>query len=115
MNTTEYVPNCGLDLSGFVVNDFPITEMREIMLENERSVEETFLLETSSGFDEDWRGTNQEFYKLYSDWCKKYEIRPKSAVGLGRELTPFILKGWLGSYKTNGVHGRIIFVKRISE
>ena len=104
-----------MDLSGFVVNDFPITEMREIMMENERSVEETFLMEIASGLEGDWRGTNQEFYKLYSDWCRKYDIRPKSAVGLGRELTPFIVKGWMGTYKTNGVHGRIIFVKRISE
>jgi hypothetical protein len=105
----------GLELSGFVVNNFPITEIREIMLENERSLEEKFLIEISSDMKEDWRGTSQEFYKLYSEWCRKYEIRPKSAVGLGRELSPFIFKGWLGNYKNHGIHGRIIFVKRISE
>ena len=111
-----YTYLAGLDLSGFVVNAFPVTELRTIMLESEIAPEEAFLHEIAheSATDE-WRGTNQEFYKLYADWCRKYDINAKSAVAFGRDITPFILKGWIGSYKSNGVFYRIINMKNIKD
>lgn len=96
-----------MDLSGFVVSAFPTTELREIMLEAERPVEEMFLTEIAGALEgNEWRGTNQEFYQLYADWCKRYDMRPKTAVAFGRELAPYILKGWIGNFKSNGVSGK---------
>jgi hypothetical protein len=96
-----------LDLSGFVVQMFPITELREIMLDGERSPEEMFLREMAGEMvGDEWRGTNQEFYRLYVDWCRRYEIRPKSAVGFGRDMTPYVLKGWVGKWGSHGNYGK---------
>ena len=64
---------------------------------------------------DEWRGTNQEFYKLYADWCRAYDIRAKSAVGFGRDVAPFILKGWIGTYKSNGIFYRNINIKVIKD
>lgn len=103
-----------LDLSGFVVSAFPTSELREIMLDAERPAEEMFLQEIAGELTGDeWRGTNQEFYQLYADWCKKYEMRPRTAVGFGREMTPYMLKGWIGCYKSHGVHGRTMNIRII--
>jgi hypothetical protein len=108
----HYLQN--LDLRGFVVTAFPVTRLREIMLENERPVEEMFLSEIVGELEGDeWRGTNQEFYRMYVDWCRRYDIRPKSAVSFGREMTPFVLRGWVGTYKTNGIRGRTINIRAI--
>lgn len=106
----------GLDLSGFVVSAFPVTELREIMMDAERSIEEMFLKEVAGELEGDeWRGTNQAFYQLYVEWCRRFDIRPKTAVSFGREMTPFMLKGWVGSYKNNSIHGKIIHNKIIKE
>lgn len=106
----------GLDLSEFVVNAFPVTELRTIMMESEVSPEESFLREIARTSEVDeWRGTNQEFYKLYSDWCRVYDIKAKSAVGFGRDITPFILKGWIRAHKSNGNLYRIINIKNIKD
>jgi hypothetical protein len=35
-------------------------------------------------------------------------MRPKSAVSFGRDLTPFVLKGWVSSRKTSGIHGKFL-------
>jgi hypothetical protein len=103
-----------MDLSDFVVTAFPITQLREIMLENERSVEEMFLTEIAGELEGDeWRGTGQAFYQLYADWCRRFEIRPKTAITFGRDMTSFVLTGWVGTYKSNGIHGRIINIRTI--
>lgn len=103
-----------IDLTGFNVSNFPVTELREIMLDAERPTEEAFLVEMASQLEGDeWRGTNQSFYQLYSNWCNKYEIRPKSAIVFGRDLTPYILKGWVFNYKSHGLHGRGLDLKSI--
>jgi len=79
------------------------------MLDAERTPEESFLIETAADLSgAEWTGTNQEFYRLYSDWCRKYEMRPKSAVGFGRDLTPFVMRGWVVSRKIGGIHGKVI-------
>lgn len=99
----------GLDLTDFVVNEFPVTELRAMMLEAERPVEESFLRESAAEIEGDiWRGTNQEFYCLYAGWCKRYEIRPMSAVAFGRAMTPYVLKGWIANAKSNGEHQKLI-------
>jgi hypothetical protein len=106
----------GMDLTGFIVNAFPVSELREIMMEAERPVEEMFLNEIVTDLEGDeWRGTNQAFYQLYVEWCRKFDIRPKTAVSFGREMTPYILKGWVGAYKNNSIHGKIIYNKIIKE
>ncbi len=70
-----------IDLSGFVVSAFPTSELRVAMMEAEQSVEEMFLHEIALRLPGDeWKGSNAEFYKLYADWCREYEIRPKTAV-----------------------------------
>jgi len=98
-----------MDLSGFNPDAFPVSELREIMLDAERSSEESFLMETAGDLSgAEWIGTNQEFYRLYSDWCRKYEMRPKSAVSFGRDLTPFVLKGWVGKWGSHGSYGKSI-------
>jgi hypothetical protein len=103
-----------LDLSGFVVSAFPTSELREIMLDAERPAEEMFLKEIAEALTGDeWRGTNQEFYQLYADWCKKYEMRPRTAVAFGREMTPYILKGWVGKWGSNGIYGKFIDIHKI--
>jgi hypothetical protein len=105
-----------LDLSGFVVSAFPTSELREIMLDAERPAEEMFLQEIAGELTGDeWRGTNQEFYQLYADWCKKYEMRPRTAVGFGREMTPYMLKGWIGKWGSNGAYGKFIDLKMIRQ
>ena len=86
------------------------------MLDAERSVEEMFLTEISGELTGDeWRGTNQEFYQLYADWCKRYEMRPRTAVAFGREMTPFMLKGWIGKWGSNGAYGKFIDLKKIRQ
>jgi hypothetical protein len=62
---------------------------------------------------DEWRGTNQEFYQLYADWCKKYEMRPRTAVGFGREMTPYMLRGWIGKWGSHGAYGKFIDLKAI--
>ena len=111
-----YAYLAAMDLSDFVVSAFPITELRTIMAESEIALEEAFLramARDSTGAE--WRGTNQEFYKLYADWCRLYEIKAKSSVEFGRDIAPFILKGWIGSYKSHGAHGRILHINVIKE
>lgn len=106
----------GIDLSGFVVNSFPVTELRNIMMESEISPEESFLRDIARESKEDeWRGTNQEFYKLYADWCRLYEMKAKSAIGFGRDISPFILKGFIMNSKNSGVHNKIANLKLIRE
>jgi hypothetical protein len=106
----------GIDLTGFIVNAFPVTELREIMMEAERPIEEMFLREIITDLEGDeWRGTNQAFYQLYVEWCRRFDIRPKTAVSFGREMTPYVLKGWVGTYKNNSIHGKIIYNKIIKD
>jgi hypothetical protein len=106
----------GLDLTGFIVNAFPVTELREIMMEAEQPIEEIFLKEIAGELEGDeWRGTNQAFYQLYVEWCRRFDIRPKSAVGFGREMTPYVLKGWVGKWGSNGSYGKTINLKIIRE
>jgi hypothetical protein len=96
-----------VDLTNFNVSKFPVTELREIMIDAERPTEENFLIEMASQLDGDeWRGSCNTFYQLYANWCNKYDIRPKSTISFGRELTPYMLKGWIFNYKSNGIHGR---------
>jgi hypothetical protein len=103
-----------LDLSGFIVTKFPVTELREVMMDAERPVEEMFLREIAGTLEGDeWSGTNQEFYRIYVEWCRKYDIRPKSAIGLGRDLTPYVMKKWLHSYKNDIVLGKKIDLNKI--
>lgn len=103
-----------LDLTNFVVGKFPVTELREMMMEAERPVEESFLVETATKVEgNEWRGTNQEFYRLYADWCKDYEIKPLSAVGFGRAMTPYILKGWLSDGRNSAVRTKSINLYKI--
>jgi hypothetical protein len=103
-----------LDLSDFIVTKFPVTELREVMMEAERPVEEMFLREVAGDLEGDeWCGTNQEFYRLYIEWCRKYDIRSKSAVGLGRDLTPYVMKGWLCSYKNDALLGKKVHLNKI--
>jgi hypothetical protein len=103
-----------LDLSDFIVTKFPVTELREVMMDAERPVEEMFLRETASELEGDeWSGSNQEFYRIYVEWCRKYDIRPKSAIGLGRDLTPYVMKGWLCSYKNDTVLGKKVHLNKI--
>ena len=103
-----------LDLSDFVVTKFPVTELREVMMDAERPVEEMFLRETANELEGDeWCGSAQEFYQMYVSWCRKYDIRPKSAIGLGRDMTPYMMKKWIDVYKSNGMHGRIINITKI--
>lgn len=53
----------GLDLSNFVVSAFPTSDLREVMLDAERPVEELFLREIADELTGDeWRGTNQEYW-----------------------------------------------------
>ena len=105
-----------LDLRDFVVSAFPTSELREIMLDAERPAEEMFLKEIAGELvGDEWRGTNQEFYQLYADWCKKYEMRPRTAVGFGREMTPYMLRGWIGKWGTNGSYGKFIDLKMIRQ
>ena len=33
-------------------------------------------------------------------------MRPKSAVSFGRDLTPFVLKGWVSKWGSNGSYGK---------
>lgn len=84
------------------------------MMESEVSPEESFLREMARTSEVDeWRGTNQEFYKLYADWCRVYDIKAKSAVGFGRDITPFILKGWVGKWSGHGFYGKCIDFNKI--
>ncbi len=84
------------------------------MLESERPVEELFLTEIAGELEGDeWRGTNQEFYQLYANWCRRYDIRPRTAVSFGREMTPYLLKEWLGRWGSNGAYGKLIYLKKI--
>jgi hypothetical protein len=62
---------------------------------------------------DEWKGSNAEFYKLYADWCREYEIHPKTAVAFGREMTPFVMKKWVEQYKSHGTHGKTIKMKTI--
>jgi hypothetical protein len=104
----------GLDLSDFVVNAFPVTELRTIMMEGEVPGEESFLRDTARDMSgAEWRGTNQEFYKLYVNWCRVYDIKPKSAVGFGRDITPYILKGWIEKWGSNGFYGKLLNFNKI--
>ena len=41
------------------------------------------------------------------------KIKVKSAVGFGRDVTPFILKGWIGKWGSNGLYGKKIDYKII--
>lgn len=110
----EYL--AGLDLSGFVVNKFPVTELRTIMLESEIAPEEAFLREMARGsVTDEWRGTNQKFYKLYADWCRLYDFEAKTAVAFGRDITPFILKGWIGKWGGHSFYGKSINYKKIRD
>ena len=103
-----------MDLEGFIVSAFPTTELREIMMENERSSEEMFLCEMAQKYEGPmWSGNNQDLYRLYVDWCRLYEIRPKSQVVFGREMTPFILRGWIGKWGSNGIYGKSINISKI--
>lgn len=111
---TVYAYLMSIDLSHFIVNNYPKTEIHEIMLDAERPTEEAFLIEIVSQLEGDeWRGSCQAFYQLYSNWCNKYEIRPKSSISFGRDLTPYILKGWIFNYKSHGLHGRGLNLKSI--
>jgi phage/plasmid-associated DNA primase len=84
------------------------------MMDAERSAEEMFLTEIASELaGDEWRGTNQEFYALYSEWCKKYEMRPRTAVSFGREMTPFMVKGWISKWGSNGAYGKSINLVKI--
>ena len=103
-----------MDISGFNPDAFPVSELREIMLDAERTPEESFLIETAADLSgAEWTGTNQEFYRLYSDWCRKYEMRPKSAVGFGRDLTPFVMRGWVEKWGSNGAYGKRVNLEKI--
>lgn len=103
-----------MDISGFNPDAFPVSELREIMLDAERTPEESFLLETAADLSgAEWTGTNQEFYRLYSDWCRKYEMRPKSAVGFGRDLTPFVMRGWVEKWGSHGSYGKRVNLEHI--
>lgn len=106
-----------IDLSGFLVTKFPVTEIRSIMLENERSPEEMFLAELATDLEaeEEWNGSNASLYKLYAQWCRKYDMRPKSAIQFGRDLTSFIIKGWVKNYALRGLHGKTVLLKKIRD
>ena len=106
---TVFAHLMSLDLSDFIVRNYPETELRQIMIDAERPLEEAFLIEfAADSSDNEWRGSNQAFYQIYSHWCNKYEVRAKSAITFGRELTPYILRGWISNSKTNGIHGKIV-------
>jgi hypothetical protein len=103
-----------IDLSYFVVSAFPTTNLREFMLDAERPVEEMFLMEIAGKLEGDeWRGTNQDFYQMYTDWCKCYEMRPRSAVAFGREMTPYMIKGWVDKWGSNGLYGKSLNLTKI--
>ena len=111
-----YAYLAGMDLSGFVVNAFPVTELRTIMLETEIAPEESFLRDMARDLSgSEWRGTNQEFYKLYAEWCSAYDIKPKSAVGFGRDIVPYILKGWIEKWGSHGLYGKSINFEKIRD
>lgn len=105
-----------LDVSDFIVNDFPVTELRELMIDNEKPAEESFLLDMAKNLNGDeWRGSRQEFYKLYVDWCDRFEMRPKSAVGFGREMTSFVIKQLVSNWGSHGNYGKIIHLNKIRD
>jgi hypothetical protein len=39
--------------------------------------------------------------KLYAEWCKRYDIRPRTAISFGREMTPYMLKGWVDVWQNH--------------
>jgi len=104
-----------VDLSGFNVQKFPVTDLREIMLENERPPEEMFLTELAANFsgDSEWKGSNQELYRLYSQWCSRYEMRAKSAIVFGRLLTTYTIRGWIAKTAMDGIYGKVLFLDKI--
>jgi hypothetical protein len=53
--------------------------------------------------------------QLYADWCKRYDIRPKTAVAFGRDLAPYILKEWVGTCRIGSAWGKCIYLRKVRE
>jgi hypothetical protein len=64
---------------------------------------------------EEWKVTNQEFYKKYTAWCKNNELEPRSKIVLGRDLAPFFKKDLITKVKFHNDFGKLLFLKKIRE
>lgn len=80
----EYLMN--IDLSKFIVQDFPKTEYRESLALMETPSEVLFLRETESF--EALPAT--ELFEQYHYYCEENHLTPKTLIGFSRALSPLI-------------------------
>jgi hypothetical protein len=42
-------------------------------------------------------------------------MRPRTVISFGREMAPYMMKGWIEKWGSNGAYGKSIDLKKIRE